>query len=195
MIFGEIKRIDDLLDGDGAAERDDRDPGADEHAHDGRKRTAEPRAHDGDDVQQAGDAAERRVVRDADGAEQNDAAHADDGALQKRALDVAAHDARERDVQHFQILVALRVDEAHAFASKLRKLHEDPESHHQREPERNERVDQTRPNGDHAVGAIAGEREAHETMASSALLIHVAPCRSEARRRSACTGRAHPAMV
>ena len=111
-----------------------------------------------DDVQQAGDAAERRVVRDADGAEQNDAAHADDGALQKRALDVAAHDARERDVQHFQILVALRVDEAHAFASKLRKLHEDPESHHQRKPERNERVDQTRPDGDHAVGAIAGER-------------------------------------
>ena len=112
----------------------------------------------GDDVQQG--RRYRRALRSSgcDGAEQNDAAHADDGALQKRALDVAAHDARERDVQHFQILVALRVDEAHAFASKLRKLHEDPESHHQRKPERNERVDQTRPDGDHAVGAIAGER-------------------------------------
>ena len=82
------------------------------HRHDRRGDAAEPRSDNGNEVQHAGDNAERGSVGDAEQAEQDAARNADDGALQKRALDVAAHDARERDMQELGVLGAFGSDEA-----------------------------------------------------------------------------------
>ncbi len=92
MIFGD-EGVDELLDDNGADQRDGSGHGAGEDGHDGRERAADPGTDDGDDVHDAGDEAEHGGVGHADEAEQHAAAHADDGALEQRPLDVAAHDA------------------------------------------------------------------------------------------------------
>ena len=97
------------------------------------KRSAEPRAHDGDDVQNAGDNAECGVIGDAGDGEQHAACSTDDAALDERSLDIAAHDARERDVQHIHGLTTGRARQSHGLATERRKLDENPKRYDQGE--------------------------------------------------------------
>ena len=104
------ERIHRLLDGDSADQRQQgRSTGLTKMPTSAASRPAEPRAHDGDDVQNAGDNAERGVIGNAGRRRTaRRMQHADDAALDKRALDIAAHDARERDVQHIHGLTTVK---------------------------------------------------------------------------------------
>ena len=126
--------VDELLDDHGPGQGDKGHQRAHEDGRDGRERTSQPRADDGDDVHHAGDEAEHGRVGHADDLEQDAAAHADDGALQKRSLDVAAHDAGEGGVEELGVLGVLGADEPARLAAHGRQLHEDPEGDDEREP-------------------------------------------------------------
>ena len=149
------ERVHRLLDDDGAEQGDQSDPRADEHAHKRRQGSAEPRAHDGDDVQNAGDNAECGVIGDAGDGEQHAACSTDDAALDERSLDIAAHDARERDVQHIHGLAMGRACQSHGLATERRKLDEDPKRYDQGETHRYARVHHAGADGDHARGALS----------------------------------------
>ena len=126
--------VDELLDDHGAGQGDKGHQWAHEDGRNGRQRAAEPGADDGDDVHHAGDKAEHGGVGHADDLEQDTAAHADDGTLQKRSLDVAAHDAGEGGVEELGVLGVLGADEPARLAAHGRQLHEDPKRDDEREP-------------------------------------------------------------
>ena len=75
--------------------------------------------------------------------------------MDERRLDVAAHHAREREMQHLGFLRTAFGNETLRLAADRGKLHKDPERHDQREADHHGRVDDARAEAEHAVGRKA----------------------------------------
>ena len=147
--------VDELLDNDGRHERDHGNERRDEQPDHRCKCTAEPRADDRNDIEQACDYAQRHVVGYPEDSEADAAPEPDDRALQKRAFDITAHNARERDMEELERLFVLGPEQALELAAERGQLHENPEGNDKRKADSDERVRHARPEGDHAACALA----------------------------------------
>ena len=84
--------------------------------------------------------------------------------MDEGAFDIAAHDARERDMQHIHGLATGRACQSHGLATERRKLDENPKRYDQGKTYRYARVHHAGADGDHARGALTrhvGRRRSH----------------------------------
>ena len=145
------KRIDELLHDDGKSQGEKGRPRIDEQPDKRRYDTADPRADDGDNIHDARDKPKRSGVRDADEVKPDSARKTDEKALEKRGLQVTAHDAREGEMKHFGFLLAIIGNEAPCFPTNRRQLHEHPERHDKRKTYDHQGISNTRADNEDAV--------------------------------------------